>query len=38
MDDEEIKTVLRLEEYGGTDLYSWVLLEKVGEGGTGTES
>ncbi|MGB1142398.1 MAG: hypothetical protein ACPG1A_15965, partial [Halioglobus sp.] len=32
LDNEEVGTVLRTDEYGGDDDYSWYLLEGAGEG------
>jgi hypothetical protein len=32
IDDQDVKTVLRAEEYGGNDEMSWVLLAAEGEG------
>ena len=35
MDEEKVKTVLRLEEYGGEEDMSWVLLEPITDGAAG---
>ena len=34
MDGEEVGSVLRADEYGGDEDFSWVILEPVGGGGS----
>ena len=34
IDGEEVGSVLRVDEYGGDEHFSWVMLEPVGGGGS----